>query len=56
MAVAEEWPKDITEVLSELRGAVSLATVLDKWVGETEKYIEALFTLARKIAPVIIFC
>lgn len=35
--------------------AVSLATILDKWVGETEKYLEALFSLARKIAPVIIF-
>lgn len=35
--------------------ALNLATVMDKWVGETEKYIEALFSLARKIAPVIIF-
>lgn len=35
--------------------ALSLATVMDKWVGETEKYLEALFSLARKIAPVIIF-
>lgn len=35
--------------------AVNLATVMDKWVGETEKYIEALFSLARKISPVIIF-
>lgn len=35
--------------------ALSLATIMDKWVGETEKYLEALFSLARKIAPVIIF-
>lgn len=35
--------------------SVNLATIMDKWVGETEKYIEALFTLARKISPVIIF-
>ena len=34
---------------------VSLATLLDKWVGETEKYLEALFSLARKLAPVIVF-
>ena len=32
-----------------------LSLVLDKWVGETEKYMEALFTLARKIKPCVIF-
>lgn len=32
-----------------------LSLVLDKWVGETEKYLEALFTLARKIKPCVIF-
>lgn len=35
--------------------SLNLATVLDKWVGETEKYIAALFSLASKIRPVIIF-
>lgn len=35
--------------------SLNLATVLDKWVGETEKYIAALFSLATKIRPVIIF-
>ena len=32
-----------------------ISVILDKWVGETEKYLEALFTLARKIKPCIIF-
>lgn len=32
-----------------------LSVVLDKWVGETEKYLGALFTLARKIKPCVIF-
>lgn len=35
--------------------ALPLSIILDKWVGETEKYLEALFTLARKIKPCIIF-
>ncbi len=35
--------------------SLPLSLVLDKWVGETEKYIEALFTLARKVKPCIIF-
>ena len=34
---------------------VPLALLLDKWVGETEKYVEALFSLAKKIQPCIIF-
>ncbi len=34
---------------------VPLSLLFDKWVGETEKYIEALFTLAKKIQPAIIF-
>lgn len=32
-----------------------ISVVLDKWVGETEKHLEALFTLARKIKPCVIF-
>ena len=32
-----------------------ISIILDKWVGETEKYLEALITLARKIKPCIIF-
>lgn len=32
-----------------------ISVILDKWVGETEKHLEALFTLARKIKPCVIF-
>lgn len=32
-----------------------LSLILDKWVGETEKYLESLFTLARKIKPCVVF-
>jgi len=35
--------------------SLNLSTILDKWLGETEKYVDALFTLAGKIGPVIIF-
>jgi SpoVK/Ycf46/Vps4 family AAA+-type ATPase len=34
---------------------VSLASVLDKWVGNTEKAISMIFSAARKAAPSIIF-
>jgi len=34
---------------------VSTADIVSKWVGETEKYIKALFSLARMIWPCIIF-
>lgn len=34
---------------------VPLSLLFDKWVGETEKYLEGLFTLAKKIQPCIIF-
>eukprot|EP00803_Ostreobium_quekettii_P008965 evm.model.scf_1256.3 EVM.evm.TU.scf_1256.3 scf_1256:30246-44664(-) len=34
---------------------VSVATVASKWFGEGEKYVRALFSLAHKIAPSVIF-
>ncbi|KAL5707566.1 hypothetical protein ACHQM5_018456 [Ranunculus cassubicifolius] len=35
--------------------SVSLASILSKWVGESEKYVRALFTLASKLSPCVIF-
>ncbi|KAL2913497.1 hypothetical protein HK105_206957 [Polyrhizophydium stewartii] len=34
---------------------VGLSDVLDKYVGEGEKNVRAIFTLARKIAPCVVF-
>jgi SpoVK/Ycf46/Vps4 family AAA+-type ATPase len=35
--------------------AIDGANVISKWVGESEKYIQAAFTLAEKLYPCIIF-
>lgn len=34
---------------------ISLATIASKWFGEAEKYVKAVFTLASKISPSVIF-
>jgi ATPase family AAA domain-containing protein 1 len=34
---------------------LSVSALYDKWFGESQKRTEALFTLAAKVQPVIIF-
>lgn len=34
---------------------VTMSTIASKWFGEGEKYVKALFTLASKITPSVIF-
>jgi AAA+ superfamily predicted ATPase len=34
---------------------VSAASINDKWLGQSEKNVQALFSLARKLAPCVIF-
>ncbi|GBG61140.1 hypothetical protein CBR_g19216 [Chara braunii] len=34
---------------------ISMSTIASKWFGEAEKYVKAVFTLASKIAPCVIF-
>ncbi|KAK7428780.1 hypothetical protein QQZ08_004705 [Neonectria magnoliae] len=46
-AVAKESGANMLEI--------SGATINDKWVGESEKLIHAVFTLAKKISPCVVF-
>ncbi|KAL2193526.1 hypothetical protein P885DRAFT_72136 [Corynascus similis CBS 632.67] len=46
-AVAKESGANVLEV--------SAADINDKWVGQSEKNVQALFSLARKLAPCVIF-
>ncbi|KAL2133590.1 hypothetical protein VTI74DRAFT_2065 [Chaetomium olivicolor] len=46
-AVAKESGANMLEV--------SAASINDKWVGQSEKNVRALFSLARKLAPCVIF-
>ncbi|KAH8950650.1 hypothetical protein BDL97_10G096400 [Sphagnum fallax] len=34
---------------------ISMSTITSKWFGEAEKYVKAVFTLASKISPSVIF-
>ena len=49
----------IAKALAKESGArfinLQVSTLLDKWYGESQKRCEAIFSLARKIQPVIIF-
>ncbi|KOS18602.1 ATPase family AAA domain-containing protein 1-A [Escovopsis weberi] len=46
-AVAKESGANILEI--------SGASINDKWVGESEKLIRAVFTLAKKLSPCVVF-
>ena len=46
-AVAKESGANMIEI--------SGASINDKWVGETEKLIRAVFTLAKKLSPCVVF-
>jgi SpoVK/Ycf46/Vps4 family AAA+-type ATPase len=46
-AVAKESGANMLEI--------SGATINDKWVGESEKLIRAVFTLAKKLSPCVVF-
>jgi SpoVK/Ycf46/Vps4 family AAA+-type ATPase len=49
----------IAKALAKESGArfinLSVSSLFDKWFGESQKRTEAIFTLAMKIQPVIIF-
>ncbi|RCV18908.1 hypothetical protein SETIT_3G340700v2 [Setaria italica] len=34
---------------------VSVSSIMSKWLGEAEKYVKAIFSLASKISPAVIF-
>ncbi|XP_024528559.1 uncharacterized protein LOC9633323 isoform X2 [Selaginella moellendorffii] len=34
---------------------ISMSTIASKWFGEAEKYVKAVFTLASKISPSVVF-
>jgi SpoVK/Ycf46/Vps4 family AAA+-type ATPase len=34
---------------------ISMSSIASKWFGECEKFVKAIFTLASKISPTVIF-
>ncbi len=34
---------------------ISAASINDRWLGQSEKNVRAIFSLARKMAPMVIF-
>lgn len=49
----------LAKALAKAGGAkfmkVALSDIFDKYVGEGEKNIKAIFTLARKLSPCVVF-
>ncbi|KAL8689348.1 MAG: hypothetical protein Q9218_004965 [Villophora microphyllina] len=53
-AVAKESGATILEI-SGAEGLIEVVDIHDKYVGESEKNIRAIFTLARKLKPCVVF-
>ncbi|CAH2049307.1 unnamed protein product, partial [Thlaspi arvense] len=56
---SRHWENNAGKAIANEAGAsfinVSMSTITSKWFGEDEKNVRALFTLAAKVSPTIIF-